>query len=95
MTMFVLTCLDKPGALDLRLSVRPDHVAYLEAHRDIMRVAGPLLDDEGNPMGSVLLLEADDKAAAMAFAAQDPYAKAGLFESVTLRAWRISIGGLA
>jgi predicted ATPase len=42
-----------------------------------------------------LLLEAADREAAMAFAAGDPYAQAVLFESVTLRAWRISIGGLA
>lgn len=95
MPMFVLTCLDKPGALDLRLSVRPEHIAYLKAHRDVMKVAGPLLDDAGDPMGTVLLLEAPDREAAMAFAAGDPYAEAGLFESVTLRAWRISIGALA
>jgi uncharacterized protein YciI len=95
MTLFVLTCLDKPDSLDLRLAVRPQHVAYLEGHRDIMRVAGPLLDDAGAPMGSVLLLEAPDREAAAAFAAEDPYAKAGLFESVTLRPWRITIGALA
>ena len=33
------------------------------------------------------MIEAADKAAAAAISAQDPYAKAGLFESVEIRAW--------
>ena len=38
--------------------------------------------------GSVLIVEFDDSAAAERFAADDPYAKAGLFETVTIRPWR-------
>jgi len=38
------------------------------------------------------VLEVADLAAAQAWADNDPYAKAGLFEAVTLRAWKKVIG---
>ena len=42
--------------------------------------------------GSLLVIEADDIAAARAFAAADPYAKAGLFASVDIRPWKWIFG---
>jgi uncharacterized protein YciI len=47
-----------------------------------------VLDPAGNPCGSLLVVEAADRAEAEAFAAADPYAKAGLFESVAIRPFR-------
>jgi hypothetical protein len=48
-----------------------------------------MLSDDGEAMlGSVLVIEAADRAAAEGFAAGDPYAKAGLFESVTIKAFK-------
>lgn len=72
----------------LRAATRPDHLAYLEAALDQVVVAGPLLDEEGAPIGSMLLMDFPDRRAAVAFAADDPYAKAGLFASVAVTAWR-------
>jgi uncharacterized protein YciI len=95
MAQFVLICLDKPGALDLRLASRGAHLAYLEGQDGAVRLAGPFLDAEGQPVGSMLVVEAPDMAAAEAFAAADPYAAAGLFERVEIRAWRPTIGSLA
>lgn len=87
--LFSLYCIDKADSLQLRMDNRPDHVAFLESHSSELVFAGPLLTDgEGNPMGSLLIIEADDKAGAEAFAAADPYSKAGLFESTTIRATR-------
>lgn len=86
---FVLECLDKPGALDIRLANRPAHLAYLEARLDTIIVAGPLLADDGKtPVGSLLILDLETRAEAEAFAAADPYAQAGLFERVSIRAYR-------
>jgi uncharacterized protein YciI len=51
-----------------------------------------MLDGDGNMCGSLLILEVPDMAAAEAWAASDPYSKAGLFESVTLKAWKRVIG---
>jgi hypothetical protein len=86
--MFTIYCQDRPGALATRLEVRPTHLAYLDTHAASLRLAGPVLDAEGNPNGSLLVVDVADRAAAEALAAGDPYAKAGVFESVTIRAFR-------
>jgi uncharacterized protein YciI len=55
-------------------------------------MAGPVLDDDGQMCGSLIVLEVANLAAAQAWADNDPYAKAGLFSSVILQAWKKVIG---
>lgn len=87
--LFAISCLDKPNSLDLRLANRPTHLDYLNSYLAQIVIAGPLLDDAGEkPVGSLLVMDFADKAAAEAFAAGDPYAKAGLFQSVSIRPYR-------
>jgi len=82
-------CTDKAGATQVRLDNRAAHLAYLESLGDRLFAAGPLLTDDGQGMvGSLLIVECADTAAAQDFAANDPYAKAGLFDNVTIRPWR-------
>lgn len=88
MPVFAIHCIDKPLQRDLRAATRADHLAYLESVIDQVVLAGPLLDDEGVPIGSMLLMDFPDRRAAVAFAADDPYARAGLFASVAVTAWR-------
>ena len=83
-----IICSDKPGRIELRQSTRPAHLEHLRAHQGKLVEAGPLLDPEGKPCGSLLLVEMAGRAEAEAFAAADPYAKAGLFESVVIRPYR-------
>lgn len=87
--LFALICKDKPGHLQLRLDVRPDHVAFLNDlnAKGALKFAGPFLDADGKPDGSLVVIEAVDTSAAKAIADADPYAKAGLFESVAIRPW--------
>lgn len=86
---FVIYCLDKPDHLQVRMDARPDHVEYLKAHADKIVAAGPMLTDNGEGMnGSTLIMEFNDRAEAEDWAANDPYAKAGLFQSVDIRAWK-------
>jgi hypothetical protein len=73
---------------ELRAATRPEHLTWLEAAIDHIVVAGPLLDEEGGPIGSMLLMEFPDRKAAVSFVAEDPYARAGLFASVAVTAWR-------
>lgn len=87
--LFAIQCIDKPNSLDLRMANRPAHLDYLNAHLAQVVAAGPLLDDAGEkPVGSLLVMEFADKDAAEGFAAGDPYAKAGLFQSVSIRPYR-------
>lgn len=86
---FALYCIDKAGHSQVRADNRPAHLDYLKANLDRLMIAGPLLGDDGvTVQGSLLVIEAADRAAAQAFAAGDPYAKAGLFESVTIKAFK-------
>ena len=86
-----LICIDKPGALQLRLDNRPAHVEHLKSSA-VVELAGPFLDPEGRMTGSLIVLQVPDLAAAQAWAAADPYAQAGLFESVAIREWKKVIG---
>ncbi len=87
--LFALICKDKPGHLQVRLDTRPEHVAFLNDlnAKGALKFAGPFLDTDGKPDGSLVVIEAVDAAAAQALADADPYAKAGLFESVQIRPW--------
>jgi len=85
---FVLYCVDKADHGHLRAENRPAHLDYLKSNLDRIVLAGPTTTEDGAAMtGSVLVIEAD-RAAAEAFAAGDPYAKAGLFESVTIKPFK-------
>jgi uncharacterized protein YciI len=86
--LFALICIDKPQSLELRLASRPQHLAYLETYQTMLVEAGPLLDADQRPIGSLIVLEAEDYAAAAGFADADPYNRAGLFETVQIRAYR-------
>ena len=89
---FVAICLDKPNALSKRLENRAAHLAFLGEKPEIVKLGGPFLDLEGQPCGSMLILDCPDEAAARAFLAGDPYAKADLFASVELRAYKPVLG---
>jgi uncharacterized protein YciI len=94
MANFVLTCIDKPDSLPLRMASREAHLAYVRERLSFVRLAGPFLDARGEMAGSLFIVEADDIAAVEAFTASDPYALAGLFERVEIRAWRATVGAL-
>ena len=88
---YALICRDKPGALDIRKANREAHLAYAK-ETGLVRFGGPMLDESGAMIGSLVVLDAADRDAAEAFAAQDPYAKAGLFESVEIVAMKVVFG---
>lgn len=91
--LFALICTDKPNASALRADVRSKHLAYIDANKARVKIAGPFTSENGATMlGSLIIVEAADMAAARAFAANDPYALAGLFAEVEIKPWRWLIG---
>lgn len=82
---------DKPDALQIRLDNRAAHLDYIE-RTGVVAQAGPLLDDAGQMCGSLVILDVADMKAAWDWAANDPYSRAGLFDSVELVAWKKVIG---
>jgi hypothetical protein len=86
-----LICIDKPGYLEVRKANRDAHLAYIAA-TGVVEMAGPFLDADGAMCGSLVVLEVEGVQAAKDWAAGDPYARAGLFDSVDVREWKKVIG---
>lgn len=86
---FAVICKDRPGGLELRARTRADHLVYLEPYRDRILFAGPFLAaGSDNSVGGLIVIDLPDLDAARAFAGGDPYAVAGLFETVEVLPWR-------
>ncbi len=86
--LFVINCQDKVGALDIRMANRPDHLKFLDNLGDQVKAAGPLTNDNGEPTGSMIVIEAKNRQEVEDIAARDPYAKADLFQSVEITPWK-------
>jgi len=82
---------DGARGLELRTLHREAHLANLSPLAAAGRVvhAGPLLGPEGTPVGSLILFEAPNLAAAQALAAADPYVVRGVFERYELHETRV------
>lgn len=95
--LFAFVCNDKPASLQLRMDTRPEHVAFLTKLNEegTLKFAGPFLDTDGKPNGSLVVVEAQDADAAAAISAADPYARVGLFANVEIRPWTWSFNNPA
>ena len=90
--LFVITGIDKPESLPLRMANRDAHLKYW-ADSGVVKMGGPFSNDEGTVMnGSLLAIEVADRAAAEKLLANDPYNLAGLFERAEVRAWKWLLG---
>ena len=89
--LIAIICVDKPGALEVRKANRDAHLAHIRGAGVAIVQAGPFLDADGAMCGSLLIYEGD-REEAKAWAAADPYAAAGLFQSVDIRPWKKVVG---
>lgn len=88
---YIIQTTDKPDSQELRQRTRPEHLAYLTENVDRLLLAGAKWnDDETHATGSVIIVDADTRDEAEAFAANDPFAKAGLFAEVTITRYRVA-----
>lgn len=78
------------NALEARAPYREEHLARaLEAHeRGFLVMAGALTDP---PDTSILVFEADGKAAVEEFARNDPYVNNGVVKEWSVREWAVAI----
>ena len=85
--LYAVLCKDKPDHLHIRMENRPRHLEWLDGLNaaGTLKIAGPFLDGDDKPCGSMLLIAADDIEGAKAIASEDPYAKAGLFANVEIK----------
>lgn len=84
MALFAVHAIDGPGGAKKRSNHRDAHLAHVEANIGRYAVAGPLRDEAGVMIGSLLVIGADDLADARAFLAEDPYARANLWATIRI-----------
>lgn len=88
---YAIVAYDKPNGLAHRMEVRPDHLAHLKSLGDTLVLAGPFLDANGDMNGTIMVIEAESQAEAEAVFARDPFVIRGVFGSMDIRPFRISV----
>jgi len=78
------------GTPEGREANRLDHIAYRKELGAALPLAGPLLDDAGNSVGSLVIVAAEDHADAERIATADPFVAAKVLELVSVRPYRIA-----
>ncbi len=94
--LYAIISEDIDNSLELRMSVRPEHVERLVALKDSGRLvlAGPhpAIDSEdpgtNGFTGSLIVAEFDSLEDAQAWADTDPYIEAGVYKNVTVKPFK-------
>jgi len=81
--LFVIIGHDAPDAKEKRPQQRPAHLAHLEplVQQDKIVLAGPFTDGSG----SLIVIEAESRAAVWEVVARDPYVVGGVFNRVEVK----------
>jgi uncharacterized protein YciI len=87
--LYIIYQEDREDRKAIRAVTRDSHLAYLAQHEDILVLGGALLaDDSDERLGSCLIINVPDRAAAEDFSRNEPFRKAGLFKSVRITRMR-------
>lgn len=83
--LFLIHCTQRPDGQAIRDAHYDTHRAYLQGCAVDIKLAGPMVDDDGQKrIGSVFIVDVPGRAEAEAFSAGDPFARHGLFERVII-----------
>lgn len=83
--LFLIHCTQIPDGQAIRDTHYEAHRAYLQNSAVDIKLAGPMVEDDGEKrIGSVFIVDVPDRAAAEAFSAADPFTRNGLFERVII-----------
>ncbi len=90
MTLYSVYRIDRSDgrAAEVRAATRPAHREYMSRFADRVRCGGPLLDENGDACGGLMLIEADSEAQVREILANDPFEIAGLSERIEVLAFR-------
>jgi uncharacterized protein YciI len=84
--LWIIHCRDRPGTAAQRQELRPEHSSRLRAADDSVRPVcyGPLVADDGTAVGSLIVVEAADRATVQRWLAQDPFAREGVWSTTSI-----------
>ena len=81
---YSLICHDFPNSSEKRKRLRENHINYLNNFRELILFAGPMMDEENNVLGSLIIIKFSNKKKADDFSKNDPYFLGGLFKKVLI-----------
>ncbi len=87
---FLVIAKDKENSQNIRANNRAGHLDFLHAAGNKVKMAGPIIEN-GNMLGSRLILDMVNLEEVKAWLTQDPYAHAGLFKEVIIEEIKIVI----
>jgi uncharacterized protein YciI len=83
--LFLIHCTQRPDGQAIRDTHYDAHRAYLQASAVDIKLAGPMVEDNGQKrIGSVFIVDVPGRAEAEAFSTGDPFTRHGLFERVII-----------
>ncbi|SEG09323.1 hypothetical protein SAMN05216334_12616 [Nitrosomonas ureae] len=96
MMLYAINAEDVPNSLEKRISVRSEHLTRIrvlqEAGRLILAGPYPAIDSQDpGPLGfsgSLIVAEFESLEAAQAWANEDPYVSAGVYQRVTVKPFK-------
>ena len=84
---------DIPNGVQLRESLREQHVAFLQGVGDSIQAAGRTLDDDDpNPNGGFMIYQTSSVAEVETFLQGDPLVVNCLYQDVVIRPWLWVLG---
>ena len=92
--LFVIHGVDKPRS-PLREKFIDEHRAYLAASPIRIMASGPLMDDQGEQMiGSVIIVDCENRSAVDRLMADEPFNRVGLYENLKINRWYQRVGDI-
>jgi uncharacterized protein YciI len=87
--MYAIICYDRPESAALRDQHRSAHQEFLKIHAARIVFGGPLKDTGDGPSnGALLVVDCKTRQEAEALIGADPFKRGGVYQSVTVRAFK-------
>jgi uncharacterized protein YciI len=87
--MYAILCFDRPDSAALRDQHRAAHQKFLGETSNKIVFGGPLKSAaEGPSTGALIVLDCATRQEAEAFIGADPFNRAGVYETVSIRAFK-------
>ena len=91
MKQYVIKAYDGEGKLDKRMEVRPRHFEGMEKMKEHILCAGGMLDDDGKMIGSLLVMEFENRELLDEYLAHEPYVVEHVWERIEVERMNVVI----
>jgi uncharacterized protein len=95
MNQYLITAYDftDTGALKRRMDVRPHHIDNIKEMKASGNfvVGGAMLNEEGNPIGSVMILQFETEEQLTAWQQNEPYVIQQVWENVDIKPFKVAV----